>query len=93
MIDVKSCDCRQLSSVLSDHGFFPTAPNQPRLAISTKFLELYRALFEHTGDAITAISAALSKLYTWRSFHVNNKKVCSVYVLGFGALNKHRVSQ
>jgi hypothetical protein len=90
---VKSCDCRQLSSVLIDHGFFSTVPNQPCLVISINFLELYHALFEYTGDAITAISAALSKLYTQRGFHVNNKKVCSVYVLSFGALNKHRVSQ
>ena len=83
MIDVKSCDCHTLSSALIDHGFFPTAPNQPRLAISIDFLELYHALFEHTGDVVTAMSAALSKLYTWRGFPINNKKVCSVYVLGF----------
>jgi hypothetical protein len=80
-IDVKSCSCRSLSSTLIDHGFFPTAPNQPRLAISIDFLELYHSLFEHTGDAVTAMSAALSKLYTRRGFPVNNKKVRSIYVL------------
>jgi hypothetical protein len=74
-VDIKSCSCHSLASILVEHGFFPTAPNQPRIAISIDFLELYHALFEHTGDAVTAMSAALSKFYLRRGYPVNNKKV------------------
>ena len=63
-----------------DRGFFPTAPHQPRLAISIDFLELYHALFEHTGDAVTAMSAALSKLYARRGYPVNNAKASCSYM-------------
>lgn len=62
--------------LLVERGFFPTAPNQPRLAISIDFLEFYYALFEHTGDAVTAITSALSKFYARRGFPVKNEQVC-----------------
>jgi CxC1 like cysteine cluster associated with KDZ transposases len=74
-IDVQSCRCWSLASVLIDHGFFLTAPHQPRLAISIDFLELYHTLFEHTGDAVATMSAALSKLYARRGYPINNAKV------------------
>jgi hypothetical protein len=62
---------------------FPTAPTQPRLAISINFLELYYALFEHSGDAVSAIAAALSKFYHRRGFPVLNQKVSDCFCLTF----------
>jgi hypothetical protein len=54
---------------------FPVVPNQPRLVISIDFLELYHALFEHTGDMVTAMSVALNKLYIRRGYPVNTNEV------------------
>lgn len=74
-IDLPMCQCRPFAELLIERGFFPTAPSQPNLAISIDFLELYCALFEQTGDAVTAIAAAMSKLYSRRGFPVVNKQV------------------
>ncbi|KAG2356292.1 hypothetical protein BDR07DRAFT_1282601, partial [Suillus spraguei] len=48
-----------LSQVLVHHGLFPTAPSQPRMAISVELLAFYRALFERSCDAIHALASAL----------------------------------
>jgi Cft2 family RNA processing exonuclease len=77
-IDVNSCQCRSLATIRIDHGLSPTTPNQPRLAISVDFLELYHALFEHTGYAVMATSAALNKLYTWRGYPINTEEVSRI---------------
>ncbi|KAG2751902.1 hypothetical protein P692DRAFT_201708369 [Suillus brevipes Sb2] len=47
-----SCKCSTLAQVLVHHGLFPTAPSQPRMAVSTDLLAFYQALFEHSCDAI-----------------------------------------
>jgi hypothetical protein len=60
---------------LVEHGFFPTAPSQPNLAVSIDFLEFYYALFEQSADAIGAMAAALSKFYNRRGFPVNGPNV------------------
>ncbi|KAG9316189.1 hypothetical protein JVU11DRAFT_2213 [Chiua virens] len=71
-VDVGSCKCSSLSEVLLDFGLFPSAPSQPRMAISMDLLALYRALFERSCDAINALASALHTHYTRRGFNFVN---------------------
>ena len=71
------CKCTHFAVRLIEQGFFPTAPSQPNLAVSILFLEFYRALFERTGDAVSAVTAALSNFYNRRGYPVVDKKVSS----------------
>ncbi|KAF8425009.1 hypothetical protein L210DRAFT_3421530, partial [Boletus edulis BED1] len=59
-------------------GLFPTAPSQPRMAVSMDLLAFYRSLFERSCDAINALAAALHTHYTRRGFHFVNKAGHSV---------------
>ncbi|KAI9573728.1 hypothetical protein HD554DRAFT_2202366 [Boletus coccyginus] len=45
------------------HGFFPSSPSQPHLAVSVELLEFYRALFERSCNAINTLAAALHTHY------------------------------
>ncbi|KAG1798414.1 uncharacterized protein HD556DRAFT_1232433, partial [Suillus plorans] len=71
-----------LSQVLLYHGLFPTAPSQPRMAVSTDLLAFYRALFERSCDAIHALAHALKTHYARRGFLMTNADV-SFDVSGF----------
>ncbi|KAG2156682.1 uncharacterized protein EDB93DRAFT_1238950 [Suillus bovinus] len=59
-------------SILVHHGLFPTAPSQPRMAVSTDLLAFYRALFERSCDAIHTLAAALKTHYARRGFQMTN---------------------
>ena len=72
------CKCVPFAERLIGQGFFPMAPTQPNLAISISFLEFYTMLFERTGDAVTAVVAALSNFYERRGYPVVDKKVSSI---------------
>ncbi|KAG2053155.1 hypothetical protein BDR06DRAFT_1054409 [Suillus hirtellus] len=63
-----------LPQVLLHHGLFPTAPSQPRMAISVNLLSFYRVLFEHSCDAINALASALKTHYSRRGFQVTNAR-------------------
>ncbi|KAG1878078.1 hypothetical protein DFJ58DRAFT_720825 [Suillus subalutaceus] len=67
-IDVLSCRCSMLPQVLLHHGLFPTAPSQPRMAVSIELLSFYRALFKRSCDAINALASALKTHYSRRGF-------------------------
>ncbi|KAJ7436592.1 hypothetical protein FB451DRAFT_1153076, partial [Mycena latifolia] len=56
--------------LLVRNGVFPTSPSQCRTAVSIDFLDVYRALFERSCDAITALAAALHTVYDRRGFRV-----------------------
>ncbi|KAG1879476.1 hypothetical protein C8R48DRAFT_767734 [Suillus tomentosus] len=73
-IDVLSCECSSLPQVLLHHGLFPTAPSQPRMAISVDLLSFYRALFERSCDAINALASALKTHYSRRGFQVTDAR-------------------
>jgi hypothetical protein len=73
-----TCSCFLLPQILVEHGLFPASPSQPCIAVSIDLLEFYRALFEHSCDAIKALASALNSFYTRRGFQVVNKKVCDV---------------
>ncbi|EIW84350.1 hypothetical protein CONPUDRAFT_50174 [Coniophora puteana RWD-64-598 SS2] len=55
------------------HGLFPTAPNQPRFAVSTELLLFYRALFERSCDAVNALASAMNAFYVKRGFRMKDK--------------------
>ena len=74
-MDITMCTCQSLPQILVEHRFFPTTLNQPRIAISTNLLEFYNMLFEHTGDAITAITSALSNLYARQGYSIKTNEV------------------
>ncbi|KAG1779248.1 hypothetical protein EV702DRAFT_1214244 [Suillus placidus] len=71
-IDVLSCTCSTLHQVLVHHGLFPTAPSQPRMAVSMDLLSFYRALFERSCDAINALASALKNHYSRRGYQMTN---------------------
>ncbi|KAG1719944.1 hypothetical protein EDD22DRAFT_1027885, partial [Suillus occidentalis] len=71
-VKVLACQCSTLSQVLVHHGLFPTAPSQPRMAISTDLLAFYHALFERSCDAIHALASALKTHYARRGFQMTN---------------------
>ncbi|KAG1849132.1 hypothetical protein DFJ58DRAFT_662561 [Suillus subalutaceus] len=71
-VNVMTCKCSTLSQVLVHHGLFPTAPSQPRMAVSTDLLAFYQALFERSCDAIHALTAALKTHYSRRGFQMTN---------------------
>jgi hypothetical protein len=74
-IHFTTCSCVSLPKILVENGLFPAAPSQPRVAVSIDLLELYRALFERSCDAINALAAALNTLYTRRGFQAVKKNV------------------
>ncbi|KAI6158808.1 hypothetical protein EDD17DRAFT_1487803 [Pisolithus thermaeus] len=74
----RNCDCSTLPQTLISHGLFPTAPSQPRMAVSVELLSFYRALFERSCDAIYALAAALNTYYNRRGFRVTNQKGTTV---------------
>ncbi|KAG2737671.1 hypothetical protein P692DRAFT_201672633, partial [Suillus brevipes Sb2] len=60
--------------LLIHHGLFPTAPSQPRMAVSLELLSFYRALFERSCDAINALTYALKTYYSRRGFRLTDSK-------------------
>ncbi|KAG1859743.1 hypothetical protein F4604DRAFT_1930462 [Suillus subluteus] len=73
-INVLSCECSSLPQVLLHHGLFPTAPSQPRMAVSVELLSFYRALFECSCDAINALASTLRTHYSRRGFQVTDSR-------------------
>ncbi|EMD36683.1 hypothetical protein CERSUDRAFT_73743 [Gelatoporia subvermispora B] len=71
---VPYCQCTPLPHVLITSGMFPTSPSQPRIAVSIDLLEFYFALFECSGDAVTALARAMRNYYTRRGWHVLDSK-------------------
>lgn len=59
------------------NGLFPTAPTNPKTAISITLLEFYSALFEKSCDAVGAFAGALNTFYERHGFTVLNAKVIS----------------
>ncbi|EMD32924.1 hypothetical protein CERSUDRAFT_57603, partial [Gelatoporia subvermispora B] len=71
---VPYCQCTPLPHVLITSGMFPTSPSQPRIAVSIDLLEFYFALFERSGDAVTALARAMRNYYTRRGWRVLDSK-------------------
>lgn len=74
-VQVATCSCMPIAVILVRNGVFPTSPSKPCTAISIDLLDIYRALFERSCDAITALAAALHTIYDRRGFRVMSTKV------------------
>ncbi|KAF7337111.1 hypothetical protein MVEN_02148700 [Mycena venus] len=73
-VQVETCSCVSVPVLLVQNGVFPMSPTQPRTGVSIDLLDIYRALFERSCDAITALAAALHTIYDRRGFHVLSQK-------------------
>ncbi|KAJ7118428.1 hypothetical protein C8R43DRAFT_1137360 [Mycena crocata] len=73
-VQVATCACMPVAAVLVRHGVFPMSPSTHRTAVSIDLLEVYRALFERSCDAITALAAALHTIYDRRGFRVVSQR-------------------
>jgi hypothetical protein len=71
-INVTGCQCLTIPQLLVHHGLFPTAPSQPRMAISIELLDFFRCLFEQSCDATNALSGAIQSFYSCRGFILKN---------------------
>lgn len=81
---ISFCACKTLQESLVRSGMFPTAPVDPQMAVSVDLLEFYFALFQRSGDAITAVAGALHAFYERKGFPVNNAKVrLELYVASY----------
>ncbi|KAJ7881222.1 hypothetical protein B0H13DRAFT_2345209 [Mycena leptocephala] len=69
-ITVSTCSCKPVAVLLVEHGVFPASPTKTKTGLAIDLLDLYRALFERSCDAITALAAALHTLYDRRGFRV-----------------------
>ncbi|KAF7334389.1 ULP-PROTEASE domain-containing protein [Mycena venus] len=69
-VQVNTCSCMPVAVLLVQHGVFPASPTKPRTGVSIDLLEFYRALFERSCDAITALAAALRTIYDRRGYRV-----------------------
>ncbi|KAJ6489999.1 hypothetical protein C8R45DRAFT_769079, partial [Mycena sanguinolenta] len=87
-VDVKvQCLYISLAVLLVQHGVFPASPTRTRTGFSIDLLEIYRAFFERSCDAITAVGAALHTIYDRRGF-----KVLSSRNVGMRAVDPFRES-
>ncbi|KAJ7598205.1 hypothetical protein C8J56DRAFT_1091394, partial [Mycena floridula] len=67
-MDFYHCGCQNVFQVLVRNGLFPASPTAPRTAFSFGILEMYRALFEQSCDALNAMSSAMHVFYQRRGF-------------------------
>ncbi|KAJ7852188.1 hypothetical protein B0H14DRAFT_2354885, partial [Mycena olivaceomarginata] len=67
--------CVPVAVLLVRNGVFPMSPTKPRTGVFIDLLEIYRALFERSCDAINALSTALRTIYDRRGFHILSPKV------------------
>ncbi|KAJ7575862.1 hypothetical protein C8J56DRAFT_800901 [Mycena floridula] len=61
-------------SLLVANGLFPTSPVIPKYAVTIQLLDLYRALFERSCDAIHALANALHTVYNKKGFRLLNNE-------------------
>jgi hypothetical protein len=64
--------------LLVKNGVFPMSPTKPKTGVSIDLLDIYRALFERSCDAITALAAALRTIYDRRGFYVLSLQVFNI---------------
>ncbi|KAK7062073.1 hypothetical protein R3P38DRAFT_2494733 [Favolaschia claudopus] len=71
---LKTCSCKSAGVLLVEHGVFPASPSKTQTGISLELLDFYRAMFERSCDAVTALAAALHTVYERRGFRVLSQR-------------------
>ncbi|KAK6992439.1 hypothetical protein R3P38DRAFT_3330946 [Favolaschia claudopus] len=69
-VTIRTCSCKSAAVLLVEHGVFPASPTKPQTGVSFDLLDSYRAFFERSCDAVTALAAALHTVYERRGFRV-----------------------
>lgn len=89
------CPCIPFLNVWSHKASSLQFPIKPKLAISVTFLEFYTALFEQTGDAVTAIAGAFSNFMTEEGIQWRIKRCvyCECVLTDLGRTNCRSISQ
>ncbi|KAK7064632.1 hypothetical protein R3P38DRAFT_2492092 [Favolaschia claudopus] len=73
-VTLKTCSCKSAGVLLVEHGVFPASPSKTQTGISFELLDFYRAMFERSCDAVTALAAALHTVYERRGFRVLSQR-------------------
>ncbi|KAJ7360845.1 hypothetical protein DFH08DRAFT_1031198 [Mycena albidolilacea] len=73
-VQIVTCPCKPVALLLVENGVFPASPTKVQTGVSIDLLEVYRALFERSCDAITALAAALQTIYDRRGFRVSAQR-------------------
>jgi hypothetical protein len=74
-VQIVTWPCKPVALLLVENGVFPASPTKVQTGVSIDLLEVYRALFERSCDAITALAAALQTIYDRRGFRVSAQRV------------------
>ncbi|KAH6893755.1 hypothetical protein BKA70DRAFT_1118807 [Coprinopsis sp. MPI-PUGE-AT-0042] len=69
-VTVAVCKCYALPHILVSFGLFPTAPQQPRTALSVEVLGFFKALFERSSEATQVLAHALNTHYARRGYYL-----------------------
>ncbi|CAK5284925.1 unnamed protein product [Mycena citricolor] len=69
-VQIRLCQCKCLPVLLLENGVFPGTPVKPRIGVSLDVLDSYRAYFERSANAITALAASLATVYWRRGFEL-----------------------
>ncbi|KAJ7735882.1 hypothetical protein B0H14DRAFT_2639072 [Mycena olivaceomarginata] len=73
-VQIVTCPCKPVALLLVENGVFPVSPTKVQTGVSIDLLEVYRALFERSCDAITALASALQTIYNRRGFRVSAQR-------------------
>ncbi|KAJ7818955.1 hypothetical protein B0H14DRAFT_3473409 [Mycena olivaceomarginata] len=74
LVDVTTCCCMPVAALLVQNGVFPASPTKVQTGISIDLLGIYRALFERSCDAVTALASALQTIYQRFGFPVHAQR-------------------
>ncbi|KAK7013303.1 hypothetical protein R3P38DRAFT_2546476 [Favolaschia claudopus] len=78
-VTLKTCSCKSAAILLVERGVFPATPSKTQTGVSFDLLDFYRALFERSCDAVTALAAALHTVYERRGFRVLSARVDNIH--------------
>ncbi|KAK7005995.1 hypothetical protein R3P38DRAFT_2556384 [Favolaschia claudopus] len=78
-VTFRTCSCKSAAILLVEHGVFPATPSKTQTGVSFDLLDFYRALFERSCDAVTALAAALHTVYERRGFRVLSARVDNIH--------------
>ncbi|KAJ7349919.1 hypothetical protein DFH08DRAFT_696584 [Mycena albidolilacea] len=69
-----------VAALLVQNGVFPASPTKVQTGISIDLLGIYRALFERSCDAVTALASALQTIYQRFGFPVHAQRVSCSFI-------------
>lgn len=71
------CDAHPVATGLIQYGLFPATPTRTETAFSIELLDLYKAMFNKSFNAMEAMAGSLDAHYRKRGFKLTNNEVRS----------------